>query len=353
MPAAPPLPAPSPRLTVPGFTIGHGTDREGLTGVTIILCPDGATAAAEVRGTATGTRQFDSLVAPHHVATQAHALVLAGGSAFGLSAADPVVAHLRAGGKGFRTPLGLVPLVPTAILYDLGLGDPRAAPSDALVERAIASAAAGPIACGSVGAGTGATVGKARGLECAMKGGFGFVELRPPRNAAGPAVAAAVAVNAWGDVRDPESGELLAGCRTGPGSHRLASAERVLARLPADAPHPWHGNTTLAAVLTDARLSKLELFKVCEMAMGGLYRALSPALSLFDGDLVVVMASGRVPAHVHRVGVLAQHAVGQAIRAAVLAADGFSLVPAARDLASQRSASMIKVKRTGKRRRSS
>src|SRR4029079_509859 len=172
--------------------------------------------------------------------------------------------------------------------------------------------------------------------------GFGFVELRPGRGA-GPTVAAAVAVNAWGDVRDPQSGELLAGCRTAPRSRRLASAERVLAQLPADAPHPWHGNTTLAAVLTDARLSKLELFKVCEMAMGGLYRALSPALSLFDGDLIAVLASGRVPAHVHRVGVLAQHAIGQAIRAAVLAADGFSLVPAARDLASQRSASMTRV----------
>ena len=353
MPAAPPLPAPSPRLTAAGFTIGHGTDRERLTGVTVILCPQGATAAAEVRGTATGTRQFDSLVAPHHVATQAHALVFAGGSAFGLSAADPVVEHLRARNKGLHTPFGVVPLVPTAILFDLGLGDPRAAPSRALVERAIAETAAGPIACGSVGAGTGATVGKALGLECAMKGGFGFVELRPSSGAAGPTVAAAVAVNAWGDVRDPESGELLAGCRTTPRSRRLASAERVLARLRADAPHPWRGNTTLAAVLTDARLSKLELLKVCEIAMGGLYRALSPALSLYDGDLVAVLASGRVPAHVHRVAVLAQHAVGLAICAAVEAADGFGLVPAARDLRAQRSASTTRVKRTGNRRRSS
>jgi L-aminopeptidase/D-esterase-like protein len=352
MPSAPPLPAISSRLTAAGFSIGHGTDRQSMTGVTVILCPEGATAAAEVRGSATGTRQFDSLVAPHHIATKAHALVMAGGSGFGLAAADPVVAHLRARGKGFRTPLGVVPLVPTAILYDLGLGDPRAAPSPALVEQAIAAAAAGPIDCGSVGAGTGATVGKARGLDCAMKGGFGFVELRATA-AAGPTVAAAVAVNAWGDVRDPDSDALIAGCRAAPRSRRLVSAERVLARLPADAPHPWQGNTTLAAVLTDARLSKLELFKVCEMATGGLYRALAPAFSLYDGDLVVALASGRVPAHVHRVGVLAQHAVGQAIRAAVLAADGFGLLPAARDLPAQGSASKISEKRTGKRRRNS
>jgi L-aminopeptidase/D-esterase-like protein len=211
----------------------------------------------------------------------------------------------------------------------------------------------GVIACGSVGAGTGTTVGKALGLECAMKGGFGFVELRPERPGKDPTVAAAVAVNAWGDVRDPESGKLLAGCRVRPRSRRLASAERMLATLPADAPHPWHGNTTLAVVMTDARISKLELFKVCEMAMGGLYRALSPALSLFDGDLVAVLASGKVPAHVHRVGVLAQRAVGEAICAAVLAADGFGLVPAARDLRAQRSASRTRLKRTGKRRRSS
>lgn len=343
----------SSRLTVQGFAIGHGTDRERMTGVTVILCPDGAAAAAEVRGTATGTRQFDSLVSPNHVATQAHALVLAGGSAFGLSAADPVVRYLRERRKGFRTPLGIVPLVPTAILYDLGLGDPQASPSAALVEEALESARAGAIACGSVGAGTGTTVGKALGLECAMKGGFGFVELRPETPRQGPTVAAAVAVNAWGDVRDLESGEILAGCRMRPGSRRFAYAERVLSTLPADAPHPWHGNTTLAVVMTDARISKLELFKVCEMAMGGLYRALSPALSLFDGDLVAVLASGRVPAHVHRVGVLAQRAIGEAIRAAVLAADGFGLVPAVRDLRAQGSASRTRLKRTGKRRRSS
>ncbi len=346
-PTAPPLPRSAPSLSVAGFAIGHGTDRHGMTGVTVILCPEGATAAAEVRGTATGTRQFDSLVAPQHIATKAHALVLAGGSGFGLAAADPVVAHLRARGQGFRTPLGVVPLVPTAILYDLGLGDPQAAPSPELVERALAGARAGRVSCGSVGAGTGATVGKALGLECAMKGGFGFAELRPPRPGRGPTVAAAVAVNAFGDVRDPASGEILAGCRAAPRSRRLVSAERVLAALPPDAPHPWQGNTTLAVVMTDARISKLELFKVCEMAMGGLYRALSPALSLYDGDLVAVLASGRVEAHVHRVGVLAQRAVGEAIRAAVLAAEGYGLLPAARDLKS------TSVKRTGKRRRSS
>ena len=350
---APALPRPSQRLTVAGFTLGHGTDLVGLTGVTVLLCPQGATAAAELRGTATGTRQFDSLLTPHHVAQQAHAVVLAGGSAFGLQAADPVMARLRASDKGFLTPFGRVPLVPTAILYDLGLGNAQAAPGPDLVDAALASAGSGVIACGSVGVGTGATIGKARGIACAMKGGFGFVELRVR---GGVTVAAAVAVNAFGDVRDPASGALLAGCRVAPKSLRLASAERELAALPPDAPHPWRGNTTLAAVLCDAELGKLELLKVCEMAFGGLYRALSPALTLFDGDLVVALASGRVPAHVHQVGVLAQAAVGEAIAVATRRADGFGLLPAWRDLGPQSSSSApstTSVKRNGKRRRSS
>ena len=334
MPAAvPPLPPPFPsatrELALPGFTLGHGTDLEGKTGVTVILCPEGALAAAEVRGSATGTRQFDSLVLGHHVASRAHAVVLAGGSGFGLAAADPVVAHLERGGFGFDTGLGLVPLVPTAILFDLGIGDSGARPGAALVEAALAAAAAGPVAVGSVGAGTGATVGKARGLPCAMKGGFGFAALAVP---GGPAVAAAVAVNAFGDVRDPASGRLVAGCRAAPDSLELAGAERVLAHLPADAPDPWEGNTTLAVVMTDAALSKAALLKVCQMAFGGLYRALAPAVSLYDGDLVVALARGGVRAHVNQVGVLAQHAVGAAIVTAVTAADGFGLVPAVRDL---------------------
>ena len=328
-PLPPPMPVPGRELTLPGFTLGHGTDLEGKTGVTVILCPDGALAAAEVRGSATGTRQFDSLVLGHHVASRAHAAVLAGGSGFGLAAADPVVAWLERGGFGFDTGLGVVPLVPTAILFDLGLGDPAARPGAALVERALAAAAAGPVAVGSVGAGTGATVGKARGLACAMKGGFGFAALAAPE---GPTVAAAVAVNAFGDVRDPESGRTIAGCRAAPDSRELVGAERVLAHLPSDFPHPWEGNTTLAVVMTDAALPKAALLKVCQMAFGGLYRALAPAVSLFDGDLLIALSRGDVRAHVNQVGVLAQHAVAAAVVTAVTEADGFGLVPAVRDL---------------------
>jgi L-aminopeptidase/D-esterase-like protein len=348
----PALPTSADDLALPAFAIGHGSDRVGKTGVTVVLCPAGAAAAAEVRGTATSTRQFDSLVAGHHVAPRAHALVFAGGSAFGLAAADPVAEWLAARGHGFPTELGPVPTVPTAVLFDLGFGDPAARPAPPLVEAALASAGRGVVPVGSVGAGTGATVGKALGRDRAMKGGFGFARLSVP---GGVTVAAAVALNAFGDVVDPRSGGVLAGCRGADGA--LADARRVLAALPPDSAHPWESegargraiaapaagdrdatgtNTTLAAVLTDADLGKPALLKVCQMAFGGLYRTLAPALSLYDGDLVVALASGERRAHPHQVGVLAEEAVAQAVLVAVRAADGFGALPSLRELAAPR-----------------
>jgi L-aminopeptidase/D-esterase-like protein len=323
----PPLPLPSRRLDLPGFRLGHGSDLTGRTGVTVVLCPEGVTAAAEVRGTATGTRQFDSLVAGQHIASRAHALVLAGGSGFGLSAADSVVEWLARQGYGFQTGVAPVPLVPTAILFDLGFGNP-AHPGRELAEEALATAMQGEVAIGSVGAGTGATVGKALGRENGMKGGFGFASLTVPD---GPTVAAAVAVNAFGDVRRLD-GTLLAGCRTTPQGLELAGAERVLASLPPETAHVWEGNTTLAVVMTDAALTKGGALKVCQMAFGGFYRTLAPALSLYDGDLVVTLAGGQRGAHVHQIGVLAERAVAEAILAGVTAANGFGILPAVRDL---------------------
>jgi L-aminopeptidase/D-esterase-like protein len=316
-------------LTIPGITIGHGSDTRGMTGVTVILCPDGVTAAADVRGTATGTRQFDSLSHSHHLAMRAHAVVLAGGSGFGLASADAVVEHLEASGQGFDTGVAVVPLVPTAILFDLAFGDSRARPTQQLVESALAQATDGLVECGSVGAGTGATVGKCLGPPQGMKGGFGFASFTVE---GGATVAAAVAVNAFGDVRDPKSGKTLAGCRQSPESVELVGAQSVMAALPPDLDHPGETNTTLAVVLTDADLGKAELSKVCDMAFGGLYRSVVPALSLYDGDLVVALATGKTPAHLHQIGTLAEEAIAQAIVRAVKEADGFGLLPAWRDL---------------------
>jgi len=316
-------------LTIPGFSIGHGSDFVGKTGVTVLLCPQGAVAAAEVRGTATGTRQFDSLRRTHHVASRAHAVVLAGGSGYGLAAADGVVNWLEERGHGFETGLRLVPLVPTAILFDLAFGDSRAAPTPELTAEALAAATDGPQASGSIGAGTGATVGKALGPENGMKGGVGFASVTVPD---GPTVAALVAVNAFGDVREPSTGKRIAGCRATPESLELVGAENILANMPADQEHPWQGNTTLAVVMTDAAIDKPAARKICEMAFGGFYRCFAPALGLFDGDLVVTLATGRVAAHIHQVGVLAERMVGEAIVRAVAEADGFGLLPTASDL---------------------
>lgn len=312
------------RLTLPGFRLGHAGD--DLTGVTVILCPEGARAAAEVFGSATGTRQFDSMVLPQHVATRAHAFVLSGGSAFGLDAARPVSRWLVENGHGFATGLGPVPLVPTAILFDgsvMEAGRPEAAGRHpALAERALAEALEGDaereVPVGRVGAGTGASVGKARGIERAMYGGFGFAAATLPDG--GPTVAAAVAVNAFGDVRDLE-GRPVAGVRRAPDSRELDPSPHLLAPPPPDQPHPWEGNTTLAVVLTDADLSKVALHKVCRMAFGGLFRTLVPALSLYDGDLVAALALGDKPAHVHQVAVLAERLVAEAILTGVRAAN--------------------------------
>jgi L-aminopeptidase/D-esterase-like protein len=163
-----------------------------------------------------------------------------------------------------------------------------------------------------------------------MKGGFGFASLELNN---GPTVAVAVAVNAFGDVRNPDTGGIIAGCRESRDSHTLAEADRVLAVTPPGPGHPWEGNTTLAVVMTDALLDKTAARKVCEMAFGGFYRTLLPALSLFDGDLVITLAQGDREAHPHQVGVLAERAVAEAILVAVNEADGFGLLPAARDLA--------------------
>ncbi|MDX1501554.1 MAG: P1 family peptidase [Thermoanaerobaculia bacterium] len=325
----PPLPEPSWELTIDGFAIGHGTDADGKTGLTVVLCPEGATAAADVRGTATGTRQFDSLLKGHSLGTKAHGVVFAGGSGFGLSSSDAVIEHLARGGHGFATGYRPVPLVPTAILFDLAFGDPTAAPTRELAEQAIDAATAGPVPCGSVGAGTGATVGKVAGFERGMKGGLGFASLTVP---GGPTVAAVAAVNAFGDVRDPATGRPIAGCRDAPDGRRLVGADRYVAAQPLEEAHPWEGNTTLLLVLTDADLSKRAARKVCEMAFGGLYRTVTPALSLVDGDLVVTLARGSVRAHVHQVGVLAEAAVTTAIVRAVTTADGFGRLPAVADL---------------------
>ncbi len=312
---------------VAGVLLGHEGDPVRGSGVTVLLFPAGAAGAADIRGEAAGTRQMDSLLRPHP-AGRAQALVLAGGSAFGLDAAAGVMRWLEERGEGFPTPAGAVPIVPTAVIYDLGFGDPSNRPTAAMGYAAAAKAAGGPPARGSAGAGAGATVGKAFGIGRAMKGGFGTASA-----AGGGAVAGACAVvNAFGDVVDPATGRVLAGARTADGKG-MAGTEAAFRdgffRKPFAS-----GNTTLGVVATAEELSREELASVARMAHGALCRTIRPVHTPMDGDIVVALSTGGAgrKGNPMQIAVLAAEALERAILDAVRSARGTAAVPAAGEL---------------------
>jgi L-aminopeptidase/D-esterase-like protein len=322
-----------PGLTaVIGLKVGHYTLAERPTGCTVVLAPKGAVAGVSVRGGSPGTRETD-LLDPVSTVQQVHAIVLAGGSAFGLDAASGAMRWLEEKGIGLETRAGLVPIVPAAILYDLGLGDGKIRPTAECGYKAAAAATDGPVAEGNVGAGAGATVGKLLGPGRAMKGGLGSAALGLPD---GLVVGALVAVNAVGDVVDPGTGRVVAGVRTSDGKG-LADARRLLRSGvldPSPAPPPTGENTTIGVVATNARLSKAQATKVAQMAHDGLARALSPTHLPSDGDTVFALATGeRAEADVGTVGALAAEALAEAIVRAVRAAKGLPGYPSAADLA--------------------
>jgi L-aminopeptidase/D-esterase-like protein len=315
---------------VAGLLVGHATDPVGLTGVTAVLCPAGAVAGVAIPGRAAGVLGLDVLD-PAHLTERIHAVVLAGGSAFGLEACFGVMAHLETQGVGFRTAAAVVPIIVGAILYDLGLGDARARPDRAMGARAAAAAAAGPVAEGSVGAGTGATVGKAFGLARAMKGGVGTAS----RRVAAATVGALVAVNAAGDVRDPETGGLLAGARDAPDGRRLVDARRAIqagtVRLGFAPTH-----STIGVVATDAALTKAEAGRLAALAHGGLVASLSPPHLSVDGDTLFALSTGTVAGPdappLDALGLAAADAVAEAIVRGIRAATALGGLPTARDL---------------------
>lgn len=303
--------------SVPGLRVGHADDREARTGCTVVLGP--FRAAVEVRGLATGSRELDAL-SPLHVVPRCDAVLLTGGSAFGLAAADGVVAWLEERGRGFPTSAATVPIVPTAVLYDLAVGDPSVRPGPAMGRAAAEAASDAPVPEGPVGAGCGATVGKLRGGGSGDPSGVGSWADEEE----GPAVAALAAVNAFGDVVDAEGG-ILAGARDEDGE--LLDTARALrsGRVP-----PGFGaaeNTTLAVVATDAPLDRGRLRVVARQAMNGLVRRVRPAATPFDGDMVFALSTageaGDLPAtEVLRVAVRAEAALERAIERAVRRGDG-------------------------------
>lgn len=298
---------------VTGLRIGHAHDTTARTGCTVLLGP--FRAVADVRGLATGSRELHAL-SPLHLAPVAHAILLTGGSAFGLAAADGVMQWLEEQDVGFETPAGKVPIVPAAVIYDLAVGRADVRPDAAMGRAACAAATATNIASGRVGAGCGATVGKLLGPQHAMPGGTGVVSVDSPHGR----VTAVAVVNALGDVLDAHGG-ILAGARTAGG---FADAAALL-RTQSIAPPPLGTNTTLLAVVTDAPLDRTALQALAGMASTGVARRISPVHTPFDGDVCFAAATAPEPratdgAVLLALGAVAAYAVEQAIERAVGAA---------------------------------
>jgi L-aminopeptidase/D-esterase-like protein len=320
-----------PSLTdIPGIRVGHATDLAGLTGCTVVLCEDGAVAGVEIRGAAPGTRET-SLLTPGALVPHVHGVLLTGGSAFGLAAADGVMRYLEERGIGFGAGVARVPIVPAAVLFDLGVGNPRARPDAAMGYAACVAAHAGPVEEGSVGVGTGATLGKVLGDRCRMKGGVGSWSIRLPE---GQTVAALVVVNALGDVVDDETGAIIVGARHEDG--RFArSSDAVLARTPQAT---FGANTTLAVIATDVVLSRDQTWRLAVQGHAGLSRTIVPSHTVFDGDTVFVLSTGTRSAAgdpaglILHLGEAAARVTAASVKRAVRAAVGLGGVPCWRDV---------------------
>ncbi len=309
---------------IEGIKVGHASDFDALTGCTAILCPAGAVAGVDVRGGGTGTQEFDTM-SPLHVTDAIHAVVLAGGSAFGLEAASGVRRYLAQHNVGFKTAYGVVPIVPSAILYDLGIGKAHVRPTREMGEAAAAAATSDPVVEGCIGAGTGATVGKLFGMSRAMKSGIGSATVWLDGPFAGVRVAAIAAVNAFGDVRDPETNELIAGARESEAGMGLVDTCQAMKRGA-----QWNfqrQNTTLGVVATNAKLTKVQATKLAQLAQIGLTRTVQPAHTMFDGDMVIAMSHGTVEADLHALGLAAAEALALAIVRAVRLAKSMGGVP--------------------------
>jgi L-aminopeptidase/D-esterase-like protein len=315
---------------VPGVAVGHFTHPQRATGCTVLLCPQGAVAGVDVRGGAPGTRETD-LLRPENTVDRVHAVVLAGGSAFGLDAAGGVMRWLEERGHGFQVGTVRVPIVPAAVIFDLWHGDASIRPDAAAGHAACMAASTQPPAQGSVGAGAGATVGKLFGIERAMAGGIGMASMR----VGGVTVAAMVVVNATGDVIEPASGQLLAGARKSPTSNQPVHSTQALLRGEPAARLQMGTATTIGVVATDAALDKAQCTKLASMAHDGLARSITPIHTPHDGDTLFALATGRATAvaPLALIGVLAAEVTARAVLHAIEHAIGRPGCPAARDIA--------------------
>ncbi|MFZ4660071.1 MAG: P1 family peptidase [Caldilineaceae bacterium] len=311
---------------VPGLKVGHWTNLEAATGCTVILCPEGAVAGVDVRGGAPGTRETD-LLNPACMVEKVHAICLAGGSAYGLAAADGVMRWLEEHGYGFDVRVARVPIVPTAVIFDLALGRADVRPDAAAGYAACEAAGAGPIAEGCVGAGTGATVGKVLGYHYGMKGGLGTASLCIND---GVVIAALAVVNAAGDIVDTKTNQIVAGARRADGAG-FADIMATLAGGVGASRESWGArNTTLGVVATNVALTKAGVNKLAQMAQTGLARAIRPVHTLIDGDVVFALSLGDKSSDPTVIGALAADLLSEAIVRAVRAAETLHGMPAAK-----------------------
>lgn len=312
---------------VPGIRVGHATDPEALTGCTVIIPEKPAVAGVDVRGGAPGTRETD-LLQPGRLVNEVNAILLTGGSAFGLDAAAGVMRWLEERKIGFQTQFGPVPIVPAAVLFDLGVGRRDRRPGPDMGYAACEAAGSGPVAEGNVGAGTGATVGKALGLAGAMRGGLGTDSIRLP---GGVIVGALVVVNCFGDVYDPDSGQRLAGTRCPETGAPVDSTSVLLGQAGVQDGQPLAFNTTLAVVAINARFDKAGINRIAQVAHNGLARTIRPVHTQYDGDTVFALATGEKHVPLSLAAAAAADAVARATARAVRAATPVEGLPAWRD----------------------
>jgi L-aminopeptidase/D-esterase-like protein len=326
------LPYPGAITDVSGIEVGHYSDTRRPTGCSVIIARAGAVAGVDLRGAAPGTRETD-LLQPGNLVQQVHAVLLAGGSAWGLDAAGGVMRWLEEQGIGLPTPYGLVPIVPAAVVFDLGVGDASLRPDAQAGYQACVSASDQPPPQGNVGAGSGALVGKMMGMAHAMRGGLGTASVQ----AAGCTVGAMIVCNAMGDVLDPATGQILAGARTTDGQALLGTRDALLA---GQLPHTLlaGSNTTIGVIATDAVLTKPQAQRLAQVAHDGLARSINPVHTQFDGDTLFALATGASGQTVDMLllATLAAEATARAVLNAVHAAHslrvGSHYWPAACDL---------------------
>lgn len=314
---------------VPGIKVGHAHNLEAITGCTVVMCEKGAVGGVDQRGGAPGTRETD-LLRPMHLVEQVHAVLLTGGSAFGLDAAAGVMAYLEEHKIGYNVGLTRVPILPAAVLFDLWIGDWRTRPDAAMGRAACEAASDGPVAQGCVGAGTGACVGSLFGPGFQVKSGIGTASVDL---GGGLVVGALIAVNAFGDVIDPHTGQIVAGARKPPQGRDFVNTLAAMRSLAGKAAMSFSGgHTVIGVVATNAALNKEQANKVAQMAHDGLARAIRPAHTLLDGDTLFALSTGKKQANVNLIGAYAAEVTTEAILSAVRSATSLGGRPSAADL---------------------